>query len=270
VLKSIKYIGNSYYNIYYIVVVEDIKLGIDHIFIYDDNEQKTEKMSNILGRKYKDKVTIYDNIKDTIKHQSDAFTNCYHNNLKKYDWFLMIDMDEYLFIVNNTLKNYLSNQIFNKCDFIKINWVIPNDNNLLNYDSRPLFKRFRGPYMKSHFIKSIIRGNIQNLKYWVHSPFFSPKKNTTCNNEGKKIFYKKKMNFESLYPINIKKAFIIHYRYKSTEEFVNKYKRGYKDWYGNNTNKFLNGTIKEFFKINKITIQKINYIEKKLNLNLSE
>lgn len=80
----------------------------------------------------------------------------------------MIDIDEYLYIVNNTLKNYLSNKIFNKCDFIKINWVMPNDNDLLNYDSRPLSKRFRGPYMKSCFIKSIIRGNIQNLKYWVH------------------------------------------------------------------------------------------------------
>ena len=83
----------------------------------------------------------------------------------------MVDLDEFLIIKNNTLKNYLSNQIFNKCDFIKFNWVIPNDNNLLNYDPRPLFKRFKGTYMKSRFIKSMIRGNIQNLKYWVHSPF---------------------------------------------------------------------------------------------------
>ena len=188
-----------------------IKLGIDHIFIYDDNEQSTEKISDVLGTKYKNEVTIYENIKDRINNQSEAFTNCYQNNLRKFDWFLMVDMDEYLYIVNNKLKNYLSSQIFNKCDFIKFHWVIPNDNNLVKYDSRPLYKRFRGPYMKSKIIKSIIRGNIQDLKYSIHSPIFSPKKNTSCNNEGKIVFYKQ-MNSEKLEPINIKRAYIIHYK----------------------------------------------------------
>ena len=40
-----------------------IKLGIDHIFIYDDNEQNTEKISDALGNKYKNRITIYENIK---------------------------------------------------------------------------------------------------------------------------------------------------------------------------------------------------------------
>lgn len=246
-----------------------IKLGIDHIFIYDDNEPSTEKISDALGNKYKNKVTIYENIKDRFNYQSEAFTNCYQNNLNKYDWFLMVDMDEYLYIVKNTLKNYLSSQIFNKCDFIKFHWVIPNDNNLLNYDSRPLFKRFGEPYMKSIIIKSIIRGNIKNLNYSIHAPFFSPKKNTSCNNEGR-IVFSNLMNSEKLEPINIKRAYIIHYKFKSTEEFVNKYKRGYKDWFGNKTNIAFNDLINDFFSINKITIDKINYIEKELNLNLSE
>ena len=84
-----------------------IKLGIDHIFIYDDNEQNTEKISSALGNKYKNKITIYENIKDRIYNQSEAFTDCYQNNLNKYDWFLMVDMDEYLYIVNNTLKKII-------------------------------------------------------------------------------------------------------------------------------------------------------------------
>ena len=130
-------------------------------------------------------------------------------------------------------------------------------------------KRFRGPYTKSIIIKSIIRGNIQELKYWVHSPIFSPKKNVSCNNEGK-IIFNKKINFEGLNPISIKNAYIIHYRFKSTEEFINKYKRGYKNWFGNKINNFLKRTINDFFKVNKITIKKLNYIEKELNLNLFE
>jgi hypothetical protein len=244
-----------------------IKLGIDHIFIYDDNEPNTEKFSDVLGSKYKNKITINENTEN--RNQSKIFTHCYQNNLNNYDWFLMVDMDEYLYIVNNTLKNYLSNQMFNKCDFIIFHWVIPNDNNLVNYDQRPLFKRFKGPFIKYKIIKSIIRGNIKDLKYYVHSPAFSPKKNITCNNEGKKMF-SKNLNFESSKQISTKNAYIIHYRFKSTEEFINKYKRGYNKWFGNKINKFLKGLINSYFIVNKITIEKINFLEKELNLNLSE
>ena len=114
----------------------------------------------------------------------------------------------------------MSNQIFIKCDFILFHWVIPNDNNLVYYDDqRPLFERFKGPYKKSQNIKSIIRGNIKDLKYGVHSPIFSQKKNITCNNEGKIMFYKH-LSFVASNQISTKNAYIIHYRFKSTEEFI--------------------------------------------------
>ena len=164
-----------------------MNLGVDHLFIYDDNDNFTEKIEDILDLKYKDKVSLYNAKQLNLNNQSDAFTNCYENNLKIYDWFIMIDMDEYLYIVKDSLKNYLTRIVFNKCDFIKVHWVNSKDNNLLYYDSRPLFERFPKPYLKSIFIKSIIRGNITNLKYWVHSPYISPDRNITCNNEGKKI-----------------------------------------------------------------------------------
>jgi len=241
-----------------------IKLGIDHIYIYDDNDPYIEKISDALGSKYNHIITIYEDIKDRIKDQVTAYTDCYQNNLNKYDWFLMVDMDEYLYVVNKTLKNYLSNQIFDKCDYLIFHWVIPNDNNLVYYDPRPLFERFRGPYKKSNDYKSIIRGNIKDLKYGVHSPLFSPKKIILCNNEGKILFSK---HVDSSH-ISTKNAYIIHYRFKTTEEFINKYKRGYKNWFGNKINKFLKKLINEFFIFNKITNEKINFIEKELNLNL--
>ena len=78
------------------------------------------------------------------------------------------------------------------------------------------------------------------------------------------------MNFETLYPININKAYIIHFRYKSTEEFVNRLKRGYSNWFENRLKNFLLGNIKSYLKINKPTSEKINLIEKELNLDLSK
>ena len=77
------------------------------------------------------------------------------------------------------------------------------------------------------------------------------------------------MNFEYINPINIKKAYIIHFRYKSTEELINKIKRGYNDWFKNNTEKFLIDNLKYYFMINKVTPEKERFIEKELNLNLS-
>lgn len=106
--------------------------------------------------------------------------------------------------------------------------------------------------------------------YAVHSPSFSPKNNITCNNVGEIIKYNK-INFESVSKINIKNAFIIHFKYKSTEEYINKYKRGYINFFKKkNINKVLNTKIVEYFRDNKITKEKINYLEKKLKLNLDK
>ena len=245
-----------------------IKLGIDHIFIYDDNDKSSEKFSNYLNIDEIKYVTIYENIKRKILNQSDAFTDCYKNNKNKFNWILMVDMDEFLYVENNKLKNYLMHPIFNKCDFIKFHWVHPTDNNNIHYENKSLFERFQRPYKKSIFIKSIIRGNISNLKYWVHSPYISPIKNITCNNIGQIIKYEY-MNFEGYERINIKKAYIIHFNYKSTEEFINKFKRGYSNWFGKEYNNFLNNKIEDYFRDNKITKQKIDFIENELKLNLS-
>lgn len=198
-----------------------------------------------------------------------AFTECYNNNYHKFDWFLMVDMDEFLYIVNNSLKQYLANRIFNKCDTIIFHWVISTDNNLLYYDDRPLFERFRPPFIKSNFIKSIIRGNIKNLKYSIHSPYISPKKIVTCNDVGKKI-YNKELKLDSYKKISYKKGYIIHFRYKSTEEFIKKYKRGYHKIFNETDNKMsINAILEEYLRINQITSEKIKFMEKEFNLNLS-
>ena len=140
-----------------------IKLGIDYAFIYDDNDPNTEKISEVIDKSYKNYVTIYENIKRTIKNQNIVFTTCYHKNKIKFDWILFIDMDEYLIIIKDNLKNYLSKPIFKKCDFIKVHCIIPSDNNLLHNDNRSLFERFKAPYIKSKLINFFTYINIKNF-----------------------------------------------------------------------------------------------------------
>lgn len=245
------------------------KLGIDKIFIYDNNDLNSEKISDMIDSQYKEYVKIYQTKNLKIFNQSQAFTDCYEKYKNKFNWILMVDMDEFLYIKRDKLKKYLLKPIFKKCDFIKFQWVIPTDNNHLYYENKSLFERFKGPYKKSKYIKSIIRGNISRLKYWIHSPIKSPYKNISCNNIGKKII-KKQLNFQFIDKINIKKAFIIHFEYKSTEEFIKKIKRGYNNFFGKKLSTFLKYKIKGYLADNKVTKQKIEYLEKELRLNLSK
>ena len=246
-----------------------IKLGIDSIFIYDDNNLDSEKISDVIDLSYKKYVTIYEAKNKKIFNQSDAFTDCYLKNKQNFNWFLMVDMDEFLYIKNDKLKNYLQSKVFNKCDFIKFHWLHPSDNNHLHYENKSLFERFKKPYKKSIFIKSMVRGNIKNLKYWVHSPYISPFKNISCNNIGK-IINDKNINIEFQSNINVKKAYIIHFNYKSTEEYINKYRRGYSNWFEDRLSDFLDIKIKDYFRDNEITMNKIDFFERELKINLSE
>ena len=57
---------------------------------------------------------------------------------------------------------------------------------ILHYDNRPLLERLKGPYLNDTHVKTFIKGNIENLKYDIHSPFSSPFRNITCKNNGEK------------------------------------------------------------------------------------
>ena len=240
-----------------------IKLGFDHIYIFDDNNSGSENISQILDNSYNDYVTIY-NYRKIIKDQRMAYTLCYEMNKNKYDWIFMNDIDEYLVIKNESLKHYLSRNRFKKCDFIKFQWLLASDSDLLHYDNRTLKERFIGPYKKDIHIKTIVRGNINDLQFDIHTPFISPHRNISCDNRGN-IFKIKYIFFQDVFDMNYDEAYIIHYKYKSTEEYINKYRRGYR-W---ENEQFMKMRIGEYFQDNNITLEKIDYIEKELILNLS-
>ena len=245
-----------------------IKLGVEKIFIYDDNDPGTEKISDVIDSSYGKYVTIYENIKDRIKNQEDAFTECYNSHKDNYDWFIMLDMDEFLVIVNNTLINYLLSPFFNECDFIRIHWIFASNEDLVHYDNRSLFERFNKTKRKSGFTKSVIRGHIPNLTYQVHHVKKSPIRNITCTNAGERI-KPKEMSPSLVFKINIKNAYILHFYSKSTEEFVKKYKRGYSNW-PSNKKQFLRSKLRDYFLDNKKTKENVEYIEKELKVKVDD
>ena len=213
------------------------KYEIDKIFIYDNNDINGESFENVLSDFIDNKYVEIINYRGKKTIQINMLNNCYKNNFKLYDWFIMFDMDEFIYLKNyGSIKNYLNNKKFKKCKVINLNRPFHTDNNQIYYKNKSLSERFPEKFYNIINVKSILRGHIPNIK---------------INNN--------KTDFKYYY--------IDHYYFKSTEEFINKINRG--DAYYSSNNKLKFNKIKFYFAFNKITLEKIIYIENRTNINLT-
>ena len=242
------------------------KIGVNKFFLYDNNEKDGETFDNLL-RAYKDNGTVEIINWRGKKDENEIMMNdCYKNNFNKYDWLIFYEIDEYIHIKDNNLKLFLSEQKFENCEIIYLNWLFHTDNNLINYDNRTLQERFPIPEPNpqknnsyiNHFVKSILKGNINDIE--INNIYILSEKIKGCDGNGiKPIFNGNEMNendFENNY--------IIRYWFKSTEEFVKKLNKEIIN--ADEKNK----TIHQYFSFNEINEEKINYIENNTNINLTE
>ena len=238
-----------------------IKLGVDKIFIYDNNDIEGENFDIILDYYIKHKKVEIIDIRGLSSIQMPIYNYCYRKNKGFYDWIGFLDFDEFLFIKSKeSIKNYFYHERFNKCQTIFFNWIMYNDNNLIKYDNRSLIERFKKPTLKFYQGKSFVRGKIDDLFIpTTHLVGINIKQ--FCNSNGEFIypndFYGHKFEKKP-------KAYIKHYYTKTVEEFCDKVNKGNSHFHKNHTkyNIFTIGRIKLFFKLNKPTKQKMNIIEK--------
>ena len=144
-------------------------LGYNHIYIYDNNDNNSQNFSDFLKQDLNDEfISIIDYIGYRGKYnnsQKEAYFDCYKNNKKNYDWLSFFDFDEFLVLKNQTIQEYLDDNIFKNCEIIKINWLVYTSNKeSLYYEKKPLKIRFNNPDVNntanSH-IKSIVRGKLK-------------------------------------------------------------------------------------------------------------
>ena len=119
-------------------------LGVDKIFLYDNNDKNGEKFDTILSEYIKDDFVEIFNYRGQTAVQLKIYSDCYNNYKHEYDWFIFFDTDEFL---------HLSN-----C-------VRHTDNDLLYYDTRTLKERFPRILWNStmYTLKTIMRG--KNKKF---------------------------------------------------------------------------------------------------------
>ena len=236
--------------------------GVDKIFLYDNNDINSEKFDVKISDYIKSNYVELFNYRGLFRMQNKINLDCYKRNYKKYNWLIFYDIDEFIDLkYYNNIKDFLNKKKFNKCNTIYLNWAVHTDNNLIYYDIRPLKERFTELIIDKKYCigKTIIRGNIKDIN--VKSCHLVDKDiKPRCNGFGQIIT---SLGIRCHLPTYI--YYIHHYRFKSTEEYLNKISRG--DCLLGNNDRIKNSKLYKYFIFNKINPSKINYINNSIGLN---
>ena len=245
-----------------------LNLGVEKFVFGDNNDPNTEKLSDVLQDYIiNGTVDIIDIIGSSIG-QSEFYGILYEKYKKRCEWLSFFDFDEYLVMhfeegKNLILKEFLSNKIFDKCESITFNWLLYNDNDLVYYDNRTLLERFNKPSFEDPanvFVKAIIRGNLDRQplvdKKIHHRPVSEIK---VCNSNGNLL-----STYSDSYPPNFKNGFLIHFCFKTAEEYISKVLKGINGGHKFDVNKLVEN-INKFFLHNKFTKEKLKVFETYFN-----
>ena len=249
-----------------------ISLGVDKIYLYDNNDIGDEKFEDVLSDYVKNDLVQIINYRGKIAPQLKIYEKCYNLNKIKYDWLIFFDIDEFIHLNNfNSIKEFLNQKKFKDCKLIYFNCVRHTDNDLLYYDNRSLAERFPIILWNStmYTLKTIIRGKIKKDIRFRTTHWLNRGLRGGCNVFGESVIPTRKVRLG--YKINhqkFKRYYIDHYCFKSTEEYINKINKGDGIFGNNSRTKF--HKINLYFGYNKITAEKINYIENKTGLKLNK
>ena len=249
-----------------------IALGVDKIYLYDNNDIGDEKFEDVLSDYVKNDLVQIINYRGKIAPQLKIYEKCYNLNKIKYDWLIFFDIDEFIHLNNyKSIKDFLDEKKFKDCKLIYFNCVRHTDNDLLYYDNRSVVERFPIILWNStlYTLKTIIRGNIKRKIKFTTTHWLNRELRGGCNVFGQVVIPRRKVKLgNKINHPKYKQYYIDHYCFKSTEEYINKINKGDGIFGNNRRNKF--HKIDLYFGYNKITAEKIKYIERETGLNLNK
>lgn len=215
------------------------RLGINHIYIFDNNDVDDFSM-NLLLKPYIDigYVSLFTIFKGKQAKQIEAYNISIQeiNKSGLTNWTAFIDCDEYL-VLNGKYKTFSDffNEVEEKCPDIGVlyvNWICYTASKNILYEPRPVVERFTerlNDLKVNNHVKSIVKGG-------CHAGFYLPHNAKII--DGKKIY---NMNFKEAdcSPFQTftegQSLYINHYVTKSVQEYVyRKYGKGTADAIGQN------------------------------------
>ena len=242
-------------------------IGVDKIFLYDNNYDGEEIFQDVIADYIESGFVDVTNYRNKSNCQLASYQDCYDKHGSEYDWMLFIDCgDEYLYMNGfENIKDFLSQDKFNKYEVIHINLMNYGDNDIVKYDDRKLCERFVEPikpldfhkaydFPENNHISSIVRGKLHNIT-WNNTPHTPSNLLKCCDASGKEQNSKSPF----IHPFDFTYAHFKHYTTKTIQEWYEiKVKRGYPD--GNRDFFKIKNSFNEFFKYNKMTVEKFKYM----------
>ena len=252
----------KYENLYIREFVEYyLKLGVEKFYLADENEDFVENLSDVLDDYIKKGIVEIEYIKHLKIEHHDLCEIAFKEIKSRCKWIFMNDIDEFLEFNDKsmTLKKYLDDPMFDKCDAVRINWMIYDDNNLIYYDNRTLKERFTHGLPNEEYNKwpkSFVRGKDYGVNMFSQqkSAHFPSKLITKqCDANGNLYDLSKPLKI----PTNYGLCHIRHHTFKSAEEFAIKMLRGN----GIYRRYDFDDIMRHFARINVITEEKLKVIE---------
>lgn len=243
-----------------------VNLGVDTIYIYDNDDLKSEYIGNYINSKYAENVVIK-NVRGLKREhlQNDVYTAFYNKYGTTFDYCLFCDIDEFLDGVSD-IKTWLSTL---KAPQIRIKWRLFGDDDTIKRDMNIKVKDFFKKEVKSSLNRNLIdKGDLEiqgkfilkgGLKdTWFYSVHYCKSRVTRkvypsllpsgkpCNS-GVRI--REDYSQETIY--------LNHYMTKTLDEFINQ-KLNRNDAVFNQKLK-----VDYFWRINKKTQEKLDYLKEK-------
>ena len=240
------------------------KLGVNKIFIYDNNHDGEEHFEDVIGDYVNDGFVKITNYRNLVKVQNQAYNDCYRKHGGEFDAIMMVDIDEYLVLEHDkTIQSYIR-RFPSDWQAILINWDCRNANGKVEYENKPLFERFTESIPTNKcvqyqnipedmHIKTIVRGGLPNVK-WYGQPHVPITVSTCYNASGVRC------SNSPWQPVDFRMARIVHFVCKSLQEWVeNKMKRGVGD---RTYDLFLKTYAKRFWGYNEKTEEMVEWLNK--------
>ena len=232
-----------------------LDLGVDKIFIYDNNRPEDgEQLADVL-QPYVDEDLV--EITPWTGRQKQAYEDCYNRHNKEFAWMGFFDFDELLWIQYESTAEELLEHF--DADVVVMNWKVMTDNGLLHYEPKPMKERFTegrdtGFAINRH-VKSFVHTGITGISFNdPHCP--NAPKLKVVNVHGDEV---KQVPIQDI--VIHDTACINHYDTKTAEEWVEKNRRGWPDATKEISDRRKAAAIEIFYSINKRTKEKDEILE---------
>ena len=253
-----------------------LSIGVDHIYIFDNNERNYPCLSFCIDKEFKDRVTIL-NLRHVQGVEHNPNVTAYYHFMDMYtgtcDWCAFIDIDEFINLVHyDNIKDWLS-EAPGIIDSIAITWKIFGDDGVIDGDINvPVYERIKedvGPKLDVNSVwlrytfKSIVRCDNRLMPFGAHS-FGKPVECIGVDGVTPIDLYDSNFNLigdsdkimDFSIDIESQSVYLNHYMTKTLGEFLRyKVNRMHRlDWPS------VNDGLDYFFRINEKTDEKMEYI----------